>query len=55
MSKTDLGKSWETVFRRSWEKQFPGTFIHRLPDQMSGYRETSADGLRRGGPARGCL
>lgn len=43
MSKTDLGKSWETVFRRSWEKQFPGTFIHRLPDQMSGYRETSGN------------
>lgn len=37
MANTDIGKKWETKFKTTWEKQFPDTFIYRLPDQQSGY------------------
>ena len=33
----NLGKKWESKFAATFEKQFPGKFIHRLPDQQSGY------------------
>ena len=33
----DLGKKWEDKFKTTYEKQFPGTLIYRLPDQQSGY------------------
>lgn len=41
MASSDLGKKFEESFRRNWMKVFPGTFIYRLPDQMSGYKNTS--------------
>jgi hypothetical protein len=37
MANTDIGKKWESKFKSTYEKQFPGTFIYRLPDQQSGY------------------
>lgn len=37
----DIGKKWEAVFKRDWEKSFPGSFNYRLPDQVSGYKTTS--------------
>lgn len=43
MAKTDIGKKWEDRFRRAWMKQFPGTFLYRLADQMTGYKETSGN------------
>lgn len=33
----DFGKKWEDKFKSTYEKQFPGTLIYRLPDQQSGY------------------
>ena len=33
----DFGKKWEDKFKATYEKQFPGTLIYRLPDQQSGY------------------
>ena len=41
MSETSLGKKWEAKFKEDWKKTFPNTFIYRLPDQMSGYKQTS--------------
>lgn len=32
-----LGKKFEQQFRLNWQKCFPNTFIHRLPDQIGGY------------------
>lgn len=43
MSKTDLGKKFESIFKASWQKSFPNTFIFRLKDQMTGYKETSGN------------
>ena len=43
MAKTDIGKKWEDKFRRAWKKHFPGTFLYRLADQMTGYKETSGN------------
>ena len=37
MANTDIGKKWEAKFKSTYEKQFPGTFIYRLPDQQSGF------------------
>ena len=37
MAETSIGKKWEAKFKSTWEKQFPGTFIYRLPDQQSGF------------------
>lgn len=31
------GKAFEQVFRENWKKSFPGTFLYRFPDQLSGY------------------
>lgn len=43
MAKTDLGKKFETAFKQSWLKSFPGTFVFRLADQLSGFKETSGN------------
>ena len=37
MASQDIGKKWEAKFKSTYEKQFPGTFIYRLPDQQSGF------------------
>ena len=37
------GKVWEEKFKQDWKKTFPGTFIFRLKDQMTGYKETSGN------------
>lgn len=37
MANTTIGKRWEQKFKETWEKQFPSTFIYRLPDQQSGF------------------
>ena len=37
------GKAWEAKFVQDWEKSFPNTFIFRLKDQMTGYKETSGN------------
>lgn len=37
------GKAWETKFMQDWKKSFPDTFIFRLKDQMTGYKETSSN------------
>ena len=37
MASQDIGKKWEQKYKETWEKQFPNTFIYRLPDQQSGY------------------
>lgn len=39
----DLGKKFEEKFRSDWTKAFPNTFVFRLKDQMSGYREVSGN------------
>ena len=36
-----IGKKWEAEFRKGWLKSFPGHFIYRRPDQVSGYKTTS--------------
>ena len=41
MSNTKLGKKFEQRFREDWKKCFPNTFIYRLPDQITGYKDTS--------------
>jgi len=41
MGNTNLGKKFETVFKQDWKACFPGTFLYRLPDQVSGYKTTS--------------
>jgi recombination protein U len=35
------GKQFEDKFRKDWIKSFPNSFILRLPDQLSGYKNTS--------------
>ena len=37
------GKVWEDKFRQDWAKSFPNTFIFRLKDQMTGFKETSGN------------
>ena len=37
------GKAWEEKFRQDWKKSFPKTFVFRLKDQMTGYKETSGN------------
>ena len=37
MAHTTIGKKWENKFSATFEKQFPGKLIYRLPDQQSGY------------------
>lgn len=39
----ELGKPWEDYFRKTWKAQFPGTFIFRLKDDVSGFKQTSAN------------
>jgi hypothetical protein len=43
MASANKGKSWEEHFRQDWRKCFPNTFIFRLKDQMTGYKETSGN------------
>lgn len=43
MAKTSIGKKWEDVFKQSWKKTFPNTFIFRLKDNMNGFKETSGN------------
>ena len=43
MANTDIGKKFEDRFKKDYQRCFPGTLIHRLPDQMSGYKETSGN------------
>lgn len=40
---SNKGKSWEDKFRQDWSKSFPNTFIFRLKDQMTGFKETSGN------------
>ena len=35
------GKQFETKFKEDWFKSFPNSFLYRLPDQVSGYKNTS--------------
>lgn len=39
----NAGKKWEDYFRQNWKECFPRTFVYRLPDQVSGYKQTSAN------------
>jgi len=41
----DFGKKWENQFKLGWIASFPegSGWIYRLPDQMSGYRNTSGN------------
>ena len=39
----NLGKAFESRFKSDWKKTFPGTFVFRLKDQMTGYKETSGN------------
>ena len=39
----NYGKQFENKFRQDWHKSFPGTFLLRLNDQVSGYKYTSAN------------
>jgi len=41
MSNTKLGKKFEERFKLDWKACFPGTFLYRLPDQITGYKDTS--------------
>lgn len=43
MSKTDIGKKWESVFKSAWTTQLPKSFIFRLKDNMNGFKETSGN------------
>ena len=43
MSTSSMGKKFEEVFKLDWKKSFPNTFIYRLPDQMSGFSQTSGN------------
>ena len=36
-----IGKKFEDKFQRDWVKSFPNSFCLRLPDQMTGYYNTS--------------
>lgn len=37
------GKAWEDKFRQDWRRCFPNSFMFRLKDQMTGYKETSGN------------
>jgi penicillin-binding protein-related factor A (putative recombinase) len=37
------GKVWEDKFRQDWRRCFPNSFMFRLKDQMTGYKETSGN------------
>lgn len=39
----ELGKKWQDKVKSAWKASFPGTFIYRLPDQVSGNKHTSAN------------
>ena len=39
----NYGKQFENKFRQDWNNSFPGTFLLRLNDQVSGYKYTSAN------------
>lgn len=39
----DKGKPFEDKFKVCWKETFPGTFVYRLKDQMTGYKETSGN------------
>lgn len=41
MSNSEYGKKFEEHFRKDWKKCFPNTFIFRLKDQITGYKDTS--------------
>lgn len=43
MASANKGKAWEEKFRQDWKKSFPDTFVFRLKDQMTGYKETSGN------------
>lgn len=40
---TNKGKAWEDKFRQDWRRCFPNSFMFRLKDQMTGYKETSGN------------
>ena len=37
IANTDIGKKFEDRFKKDYQRCFPNTMIHRLPDQQSGY------------------
>ena len=41
MSNTVFGKKFEERFKVDWKRCFPNTFLYRLKDQLTGYKETS--------------
>ena len=41
MSNSEYGKKFEDRFRKDWKRCFPDTFLFRLEDQITGYRDTS--------------
>lgn len=41
MADTGAGKKWEAEFRKTWANCFPNTFLYRIPDAMTGFKETS--------------
>lgn len=43
MASQDIGKKFEDRFKQDYKRCFPGTLLYRLPDQMSGYKETSGN------------
>lgn len=43
MASQELGKKFENRFKQDYKRCFPGTLVYRLPDQMSGYKETSGN------------
>ena len=38
---TNIGKDWENIFKRNWERCFPKSVLIRLKDQMSKYKKAS--------------
>ena len=41
MSNSEYGKKFEDRFRKDWRNCFPNTFLFRLKDQITGYKDTS--------------
>ena len=41
MANTDIGKQFEARFATDYKRCFPDSFLFRLHDQMTGYKETS--------------
>lgn len=35
------GKQFEAILKQDWHTSFPGSFLFRIPDQVSGYQTTS--------------